>query len=125
MKRQSALLSALAVVVIGGGAWWFSTQYHPAAKTTTPANRNVNAVQTLPTKITYQGEDGKNALELLTAKHQVVETDGFVNSIDGRANTKVFYWFLYVNGKLAEVGAKDAVTKSSDSLEWKYEEFKE
>ncbi len=84
------------------------------------SNTNVAAVPT----VSYPGVDGKNALELLKESHNVVEDDGFVKSIDGKENTATSYWFLYVNGTSSTVGAKDVQTKRSDTLEWRFEEYK-
>ncbi|MBI5404731.1 MAG: DUF4430 domain-containing protein [Candidatus Kerfeldbacteria bacterium] len=126
MKRQNVLFSVLAAVVLGGGIWWYATQYTPAPKSssTTNQNQNTNAEIVLPTSVTYQGVDGQNALDLLKASHAVVEDNGFVQSIDGRPNSNTTYWFLYVNGTSSQVGAKDVQTKSTDTLEWRFEEYK-
>lgn len=126
MKRQNILFSVLIAVLIGGGAWWYTTQYTPAPKasSTSNQNQNVNAELVLPTKVSYQGVEGKNALELLKASHAVVEDNGFVQSIDGRPNSNTTYWFLYVNGASSQVGAKDVQTKATDTLEWRFEEYK-
>jgi len=45
----------------------------------------------------------------------------FVESINGLANTGNKYWFLYVNGKSATVGASDAQVRAGDTVEWRYE----
>lgn len=76
--------------------------------------------------ISYQGEEGKDALFLLRQK-AIVQQDksGLVNSIDGRKTDagKREYWAFYVNGKLAPVGAADYVTKTQDKIEWKIERY--
>jgi len=74
--------------------------------------------------ISYQGVEGKNALELLKESHEV-ETQKFdfgelVSSIDGQASDpSTNFWAFYVNGKMAQVGASDYQTKTSDTIEWK------
>jgi hypothetical protein len=74
--------------------------------------------------ISYQGVEGKNALELLRVSHDV-ETQKFdfgelVTSIDGQASDpSANFWAFYVNGEMAQVGAGDYQTKSSDRIEWK------
>ena len=125
MKRQSILVIALIGVLVGGGIWWYTTQYTPKPKpaTNTTVNQNTNTVVELPTKVTYKGVEGKNALELLKESHQVIEDNGFVQAIDGRPNSKSTYWFLYVNDKSSDVGAKDVKTTASDTIEWRFEEY--
>lgn len=74
----------------------------------------------------YKGRVGKNALELLKV-YADVEQDrsGLVVSIKGRAsdNAKREYWAFYVNGKMAQVGPADYVTKNNDVIEWKIEKY--
>jgi len=74
--------------------------------------------------ISYQGVEGKDALELLKDSHEV-ETQKFdfgelVTSIDGQASDpSANFWAFYLNGELATVGAGDYQTKSGDRIEWK------
>jgi len=80
--------------------------------------------------VSYQGEDGKSALELLK-KSNTTETKEykglgeFVTSINGLAGDKENFWSFYVNGKQAQVGASSYITKSTDLIEWKYEKVGE
>lgn len=74
-------------------------------------------------EISYQGIAGKNALEILKSNHNV-ETKKFsfgemVQSIDGVKAPATHFWAFYVNDKLAEVGASDFQTKTSDQISWK------
>ncbi|OGD60870.1 hypothetical protein A3A71_03095 [Candidatus Berkelbacteria bacterium RIFCSPLOWO2_01_FULL_50_28] len=74
-------------------------------------------------EISYQGIAGKNALEILKSNHNV-ETKKFsfgemVQSIDGVKAPTTHFWSFNVNGKMAEVGAGDYQTKSSDRITWK------
>lgn len=120
MKRIVIIIGIVAV--LGAGIWWAVAEDRTAD--TSNSNQNVNAVVVTPT-VTYQGVDGKNALELLKAAHTVVDDSGFVTSIDGQANAAPKYWTLYVNESMASVGAKDFVTKSTDTITWKLEAFTE
>ena len=75
--------------------------------------------------ITYQGVEGKNALELLKDNHEVI-TDSydfgeFVTGINGQVADEKTFWALYINGELAQVGAGDYQTKPEDTIEWKLE----
>lgn len=121
LTRTFALFGALVLIAL---AWKFIAPVTISKN----ANENINATlntnaAVVPT-VSYPGVDGKNALDLLKESHTVVEDGGFVKSIDGRENTGSTYWFLYVNGKSSEVGAKDVQTKPSDTLEWRFEEYK-
>jgi hypothetical protein len=85
-------------------------------------------VQEVPsTTISYRGESGKNALEILKEKHEVKtqEFSGigeFVTAIDGvEADSKTNFWSFYVNGRQSPLGASQYQTKPSDSIEWKLE----
>lgn len=129
MKRQSWFVTILGVAVLVLAAVWFSFnglsfKSKSTGGNTNAANLNTSAPVQLPSVVSYKGEDGKNALELLKAKHDVVETDGFVKAIDGRASSTTSYWLYYVNGNSAEVGAKDYTTKSTDTVEWRFESAK-
>jgi cytoskeletal protein RodZ len=69
------------------------------------------------TTISYQGEDGKSAVELLTATHKVELKEGLVSSIDGIEPDAEHFWAMYVNGKYVPVGT-DHATKSGDTVQW-------
>jgi len=92
-------------------------------KAEAPTNQpQQQVIQTQTNVITYQGQDGKNALELLKSLHRV-ETKSysfgdFVSSIDGVAPDSAHFWALYVNGSLSQVGASQYITKSSDTIKW-------
>jgi len=127
MKRQNILfgvLAAAAIALIGVWFWANPISLSKSPKATANGNANTNAAVELPTTIAYQGVEGQNALDLLKASHVVIEDNGFVQAIDGRANSATSYWFLYVNGTSSDKGAKDVMTTSSDSIEWRFEEWK-
>ena len=72
--------------------------------------------------ISYKGQDGKNALELLQATHRVdVKHYSFgdlVTGIDGITPDAQHFWAMYVNGQFSQVGASAYATKSSDTIKW-------
>ncbi len=76
--------------------------------------------------VSYTGEEGKSALELL---HEYAsyeqEASGLIHIIDGRKadNKRREYWAFYVNGKMAQVGPADYQTKKGDKIEWKIEKY--
>jgi len=74
--------------------------------------------------IKYNGQEGKNALEILKSKY-TVETKSFgsvgefVESINGIKPDSKHFWEFFVNGKSSSIGAGSYITKSTDVLEWK------
>ena len=75
--------------------------------------------------VTYQGMDGRSALELLAVFHKVdtkqTSFGPMIVGIDGVEPDSSHYWAFYVNGKLADVGADQYVTDNGDKIEWKVE----
>ncbi|QQG50253.1 MAG: DUF4430 domain-containing protein [Candidatus Berkelbacteria bacterium] len=84
------------------------------------------AVTQTENEISYQGVEGKNAVELLRER-AVIETKTYeglgelVIAINGKASTENQFWVFYINGAPAEVGASTYITKATDVLTWKYE----
>jgi hypothetical protein len=74
----------------------------------------------------FSGENGVSALDSLK-KIVPVEQDisGMVVSVNGRkADAKKHeYWAFYVNGKLANIGPKDYITKKTDTIQWKIDKY--
>lgn len=78
------------------------------------------------THLSYKGQDGKTALDLLKQQATIVTKDSsygqYVDSINGvTGGTNGKYWTFYVNGAQAQVGAGAYTTKSTDLIEWKFE----
>lgn len=99
-------------------------------QTATPTTDIASTDLTKPigaTTYSYDGIDGKTALDLLKAKYQKVETQSssvgdFVTAIDGKkADPAKEYWAFYLNGALASEGAGTYITKSTDKIEWRLE----
>lgn len=91
-----------------------------------PRQANLSATESaLQHTITYQGQDGKTALELLKNSHQVSAQEfsigSYVTAIDGVEAPTNYFWSLSVNGNPSEVGADQYVTKNSDTLTWHLE----
>ncbi len=77
----------------------------------------------------YYGADGKTALELLEAAHQVEKktssVGSFVEAIDGIKNRKGRFWLYYVNGKKPDVASDRYSTTANDTIEWRFEKESE
>ncbi|MEK7637370.1 MAG: DUF4430 domain-containing protein [Patescibacteria group bacterium] len=119
MKRfSSILIIVLSLALVGAGCGLTTTVKVPVK------NANTVVCVAAADSVTYAGQDGKNALELLQSTHQVdVSTQGFVNAIDGKKPGDRQFWAFYVNCKQAEVGAKDYQTTNGDKIEWKLESY--
>lgn len=124
MKYRIYLL--LVAVVIAIGAVLYLPSLAQKQKTAVLPAETTNQQQQNPDYYSYQGKDGVDALSLLKQKASVEESQpGFVTSINGRKTDqkKKEFWSFYVNGKMAEVGSADYVTKSTDKIEWKIENY--
>ncbi len=98
-----------------------------------PVRGAVQSAQAKPapssSDLSYQGVDGQTALELLVVKAaaQIKGTgaNAYVTAINGRIadESKKEYWALYINDKLADVGAGSYVTKSGDQIRWHIETY--
>lgn len=76
--------------------------------------------------ISYSGVTGKTALDLLEKQAKVDKaTSGLVVAINGRSadNSQHEYWAFYINGKIAQTGPADYITKDEDKIEWKIEKY--
>ena len=74
----------------------------------------------------YDGEDGKSAYEILTNKTTIkLDKSGLITSINNISanNDKKEFWAFYVNDKMAMVGPKELMTKNSDKIVWKLENY--
>jgi hypothetical protein len=120
----AAVILALIVIVGGSGLGKYVSNRQ--------ANQSIAGIESQTTPavlktISYDGQDGKNALELLKVDHKVETQDSslgsFVTSIDDTANTDNSYWMFYVNGELASSGADSYVTKNGEKIEWRLEQF--
>lgn len=116
--RKIFLPAAIALAFLGAGCYKTTTN---VSTTNTVLNANTTAKVYA---VSYAGQEGKNALELLQASHQVdVSSAGFVNAIDGVKPGDHQFWAFYVNDQQAQVGAKDYQTTGHDNIGWKLESF--
>jgi hypothetical protein len=88
---------------------------------------NQKADEVRESGVSYEGKDGKTAMQLLEKKHKVETKDygemgKFVISIDGvKATDGENFWAFFVNGQMATEGASTYQTKTGDKIEWKLE----
>ncbi|MBV9159664.1 MAG: DUF4430 domain-containing protein [Candidatus Kaiserbacteria bacterium] len=103
-----------------------STSSTPSAPAKAPA-----ATQSASTDVRFTASHEGTVIDLMRqlkangtlsyTESQYAGLGAFVESINGLANTGNKYWFLYVNGKSATVGASDAQVRAGDTVEWRYE----
>lgn len=122
-KRLELFIIITAVAVAGVG--YALTR---APKSTQIAGNNQSVQQASSSSVVYDGQDGRNALDLLKVFNRVETKDTSfgpqVVGINGLIpDEKTHYWAFYVNGSLAQVGADQYVTKNGDKIEWKVEGF--
>lgn len=115
------IVAMIIVLAIFGFIGFFAAQKNDT--NSKPAEQSVAAVQA----IAYDGENGKNALDLLKSKAEIQTQDSsigvFVISINGISNSEDHFWMFYVNGELAQVSADQYTTQNGDKIEWRYDQF--
>lgn len=124
MNKRTELGILVAIVVLLGGAAYYSSK-----KTVVTVETSPTATPAIGKEITYNGEVGKTALELLQATHTVelngAGTNAYVVGIDGvkADDSKKEYWSFIVNGTPASVGAGSYQSQSTDVISWKIANF--
>jgi hypothetical protein len=77
--------------------------------------------------VTYSGEEGKTAFDILDSLCTVetISSDfgEFVTGIDGISSDETNYWAFYVNNDYATVGASSYETKEGDVIKWQLEDI--
>lgn len=125
-KLTAVIIAAfVAIVTLTGVA--LSRQNHAEnTQKNSSTQTQHTVVQTGLKTVSYDGVEGKNALELLKSKATVTTKQSsygeYVDTVNGvQGGTDGKYWTFYINGKMAQVGAADYKTKDGDKIEWKFE----
>lgn len=89
---------------------------------TPPTNEEVSSLDSTKISVTYPGEDGKTAYDILKEQYTVVADETaygpMVKSINGEEAGDSTFWSFKVNGELAAVGAHQYTTKATDTITW-------
>lgn len=114
---KTGIIAVVLIAALGLGGWAYVANL-PSHKEGVATN-----AQHQMTQLSYKGQTGQNALNLLK-KHATVTTKHYsfgdqVTSINGVKGAGPKYWTFYINGKMAEVGAGSYTTKSTDTLMWR------
>jgi hypothetical protein len=129
-KRLETIFIIIIILVLGVAYGFLNSKPYPQVSDDKQAQIADNEVVLVPAgQVSYKGEDGKSAMELLKANFTVETQDfgdlgQFVKAINGVEPDSRHFWALYVNGAQSQVGAESYITKSSDAIEWKLEEIK-
>ncbi len=130
-KNSWGLLNLIAIIILGailiiGGS--LLGNYVSKKQVNKTVSGIANQFQPVVEKtLAYDGQEGKTALDILKASHDVKAEDSsmgvFVTSIDGTANTNDSYWMFYVNNELASVSSDQYQTKNNDKIDWRFEKL--
>jgi hypothetical protein len=123
-KRTQLLVAAAILITAGAAGGLWAMDKEPAPKPAAAVTEQKEQEQV--THITYEGEEGKNALDLLKENADAETKDSsygpYVDSIGGvKGGTDGKYWTFYINGEAATVGAGAYITKEGDTIEWKFQ----
>jgi len=128
-KKIVALVIGVLVLVGGGAGAYYLTQNNTASNNQSQTAKTSEEKATwIDNVLTYKGQDGKTALELLEQSATIVKSGegemAYITSINNlAANPSNEYWSFNVNGTPASVGAGSYVTKSTDTITWKISTF--
>ncbi len=120
-----ATIVGLVVAIIGSTGLVVAT-HAPGAKVSVTRPGAVQPAKSPFTHISYKGEDGKTALDILRAHAQVTTRQSsfgeYVESVDEvQDGTNNKHWTFYVNGSPSPMWAGSYVSKAGDTIEWKFE----
>jgi len=118
MKKNTRIIviiiAILAVVAGGWGTWTITNATQTKQSVSSEAER----------VISYDGEEGKSAYEILKSKYEVEATEGsfgvMVSSINGLKATTTEFWLYSVNGTQPDVAADKYQTHAGDKITWDY-----
>lgn len=133
MKKQTIIYAVISAVVLCGaiaGGFYLYDQSNNSKKSDTVKTENTSKQELTGNEtVSYQGEEGKTALELLQQNATVVTSgegvNAFVTTINDRLadSSKNEFWEFKINGTAATVGAGSYVTKDTDTITWQISTF--
>lgn len=113
------------MLLVTGAGFGLYQAYQDPNDTRSATTEQAQDVSQTEDTISYQGQDGVSALDLLKQKADVKTKSSsigeYVESINGKDGGGSKYWLYYVNGQQAPVGPAEYKTKSSDQIEWRLE----
>ena len=129
---QTGLILATAIAAVLLGFQLFGSDSTEPQTTDAPTEMvdDVDKVSSVTisedgTTVSYSGEEGKSALDLLKELTEATTEDSdfgeFVTGINGVDGGGTQFWLFYVNDEAATVGAADYQTMTGDTIEWRLE----
>ncbi|HHX69290.1 MAG: DUF4430 domain-containing protein [Miniphocaeibacter sp.] len=109
-----------------------STKTNTLKETSNPTESNTITVNIILKEDTkeFANEEikttaGNNLLSLLKDNFEIVESDGFITSINGREQdeNEGKYWTYTINDEYATTGASDCILKNKDSVVFSLAKF--
>lgn len=123
MKKNSCITWVVILVAVGMVLTYSSIFSFSRQSNTVPSAVEDSSNSNIQTSLySYQGEDGKTALQILKEKYSVeTENSSFgemVKSIGGKAADDKNFWAFKVNGQMSPEGAGAYQTKADDQITW-------
>lgn len=125
-KNLRVLLSGGILLLLGSGVVILTNAQTEKVDRALSGSNTAPAVQQVKQDaISYEGQVGKTAMELLKANYTVQTKEStygeFVVAIEGMEGNGPKYWLFYVDDKQSEVGASAYTTKDGEKIEWRLE----
>lgn len=126
MTQRSRILAAFGALVVIGATLVGVSVANDQSKQKSNSTSQTTQKKEEPLKVSYAGQDGKTALELLKSSYNV-ETKSYeglgemVTSINGVVPDSKHFWALYIGDAQSQVGADTYVTKNGEAITWKLE----
>ena len=133
MNTSKVFMTAIAGIVAIGGLTFYVMQQSPSLSATSGASAGSLAKSSAKITVgedkkvvSYEGQTGKTALQLLRSTAQVgteQSTSGeFVTVINGvEADGMEHLWSLYSNGEFVNADAQTYQTTTGEHIEWRVE----
>lgn len=130
-KSQKLIIAALAVILVGGGGAAYAYLNANEENNKQETQQEVSSVKIASKDsgkvVTYEGQNGKTAMELLKSgadvKTETFDYGEMVSSINGVTANDSQFWGFYVDGEMAPVGASEYTTKNGEEIKWLLEEI--
>lgn len=131
-KSKQKIFAVVAAVVLGVGGLLLLNARQDTSPTVTGSQQEFRQSSLTVSEdgktVSYDGQTGKTALELLQSLTEVVteksDFGDFVAGINGiTADGKTEYWSFYVNGGYASEGAGTYKTTDGEKIEWRLEKI--
>ena len=119
LARKVEIFLIVAIIALIGIVYAFKQKPAFAPTNNSRSDYLQNAQQPI---IEYNGQEGKNALELLKVSNTIevkhYDFGDMVTGINGYSPDSKHFWAMYVNGQFSQLGASAYITKSSDTIRW-------